>query len=82
MRKPDPEIFRRAAARLDAEPHECVMVGDNPNTDVLGAKRCGMRAVWVRNSWWSEPREADGVVDRVEDVVSMVDEWGTAPRPA
>jgi putative hydrolase of the HAD superfamily len=48
VRKPDPEIFRRACSRLEVEPEDCVFVGDNPFADIAGSKRIGMRAVWYR----------------------------------
>ncbi|MEZ4864064.1 MAG: HAD family hydrolase [Caldilineaceae bacterium] len=46
VRKPDAEIFLRAADRLEVQPHECVMVGDNPRADVWGALQVGMKAIW------------------------------------
>lgn len=47
IRKPDPEIFRRAAARLGVSPADCVYVGDHPYYDLSGAKAAGMRVVYV-----------------------------------
>ena len=48
IRKPEPEIFLRAAARLDVATTECVFVGDNPQADVVGAKQVGMKAIWFK----------------------------------
>ncbi|MCX6768132.1 MAG: HAD-IA family hydrolase, partial [Candidatus Micrarchaeota archaeon] len=45
--KPDKRIFLEAARRLRVKPRECVMVGDNLRDDVAGAKKAGMKAVWV-----------------------------------
>ena len=45
--KPSSEIFHRAAQRLGVRPDQCVFVGDNPVADVDGARRAGMRDVWV-----------------------------------
>ena len=47
LRKPRPEPFLQVAAALDVAPAETVMVGDMLETDVLGAKRAGMVAVWL-----------------------------------
>ena len=47
IRKPDPEIFRRAAARLGVSPADCVYVGDHPYYDLSGATEAGMRVVYV-----------------------------------
>ena len=56
--KPNPEAFRIALS--GAEPSECFMVGDNPEVDVLGAERLGLRAILVRSqSSDSLPRADD-----------------------
>lgn len=46
IRKPEPEIFLRAAKRLDAATTECVFIGDNPRADVYGAQQVGMKGIW------------------------------------
>lgn len=45
--KPEPRIFEVAVEALDASVTETVMVGDNPSRDILGARRAGMRSVWI-----------------------------------
>jgi putative hydrolase of the HAD superfamily len=45
--KPDPRIFWLAASRLGVTPGECLLIGDNPDTDIAGALGAGMRAVWL-----------------------------------
>jgi HAD superfamily hydrolase (TIGR01509 family) len=44
--KSNPEIFKRAASKLGAEPHEAVHVGDHPRFDVESAKSAGLSVVW------------------------------------
>ncbi len=50
IRKPNPEIFRRALSRLNTSPHETIMVGDLPEHDVRGAHAAGMKAVLIQRS--------------------------------
>ena len=45
--KPGPWLFRRACACLNVAPQQAVMIGDNPETDGLGAHRFGMRSIIV-----------------------------------
>ncbi|GAB6026394.1 hypothetical protein CHUAL_012597 [Chamberlinius hualienensis] len=46
--KPFPSIFEKVFRSLDVEPHECVMVGDNLTTDILGGINSGLAAtVWM-----------------------------------
>ena len=40
--KPEPWLFQEAMRRLNAVPADCLMVGDNPDTDGAGADRLGM----------------------------------------
>lgn len=43
--KPDPSIFWGCMHALQARAEECAVVGDQPETDIEGARRAGMRAV-------------------------------------
>ena len=69
IRKPDPRIFAAALEELAVDASSAAYVGDNPEPDILGAKRSGMLAVWRRDSWWREPREADLVID---DLIELI----------
>jgi putative hydrolase of the HAD superfamily len=44
--KPSPIIFRHAMELLGAQPHETLMVGDNADTDIQGARAAGLETVW------------------------------------
>ncbi|NKB99410.1 MAG: HAD-IA family hydrolase [Pseudomonadales bacterium] len=71
IKKPHPEIFARAAARIDCAPEECVFVGDHPVADIDGARAVGMAAVWKRVSYWDMLRDDVEVVDRLSDILIM-----------
>ena len=43
--KPQPSIFEELRRALDVRYDEMLFIGDNLYVDVLGAKRCGMRAI-------------------------------------
>jgi len=46
IRKPDPRIFLYAAQLLGWQPDECLFVGDSYTSDIIGAKKAGMRTCW------------------------------------
>lgn len=46
-RKPHPRIFELALSNWYFLPSEAVMVGDNPEADVRGAKTAGLYAIWL-----------------------------------
>lgn len=45
--KPEPHLFRAAVARLGRPPAQTAMIGDRLETDVLGARRAGLKAILV-----------------------------------
>ena len=45
--KPDESIFEHAVELLNVNKEEVIMVGDNLNTDILGAEKAGIKSVWV-----------------------------------
>ncbi len=47
IHKPDPEIFRRTAARLGIACSSCLYVGDHPVNDIQGARSAGMHPVYI-----------------------------------
>ncbi len=46
--KPNPAMFRRALSQFRVRPEDSVMIGDQIFTDVWGANRAGIEAIWVR----------------------------------
>jgi putative hydrolase of the HAD superfamily len=47
VRKPHPVIFSELARLLALAPDEIVFVGDELQTDIVGAQKAGMRTVWM-----------------------------------
>jgi len=46
--KPSRSMFRLALMKFKRKPEEAIMVGDQLITDILGANRTGIEAIWVR----------------------------------
>lgn len=58
-RKPNRDMFRSAVRRLGVRPAEAVMVGNSWRTDIAGACRAGLDAVWInpsRSGGWTKKR--------------------------
>jgi HAD superfamily hydrolase (TIGR01458 family) len=75
--KPTPAYFESALAELDARPSESVMVGDDVEADIGGAKRIGMRGVLVRTGKFRPAtlEEADPQPDAVLDSIAELPAW-------
>ena len=67
-KKPDPEIYRLCAERLQVAPGECVVIEDNRN-GLLAAKNAGMHCVVTCNDYTKDEdfSEADLVVGELGD---------------
>lgn len=52
-RKPLPKIFQEALKRLRRDAEETVFVGDNPLEDIQGAKKVGMKAVFIPSQFFT-----------------------------
>jgi uncharacterized protein len=55
--KPSRAMFRLALIKFQRKPEEAIMIGDQMMTDILGANRSGIEAIWVRKM---EGREFTG----------------------
>ena len=48
--KPDIRFFQTVLDRLNASPSECLVIGDNFQTDIQGAQNANIRAVFYKNN--------------------------------
>ena len=68
IKKPDPEIFKRALKQLDVSAHQSIFVGDHPINDVKAAQSVGMKGVWKKDLQWKQV-EADYIVDDLAELL-------------
>lgn len=83
--KPDPSIFWGTMHALELKAEECAVVGDQPETDIEGARRAGMRAVLAdffgdaADISMGGPRP-DAVVRHPLELVDLFRKWlGSSP---
>ena len=62
FQKPDPRAFQTLAARLGADPADCLFIGDNPEHDIAGARSVGMEAVLI-DRYRAEPARLQETLD-------------------
>jgi putative hydrolase of the HAD superfamily len=77
-RKPHPRIFELAIANWYFLPSETVMVGDNLDADIRGAKNAGLYAVWISRragpSGDDQPRvQPDATVSTLAELPTLLD---------
>jgi HAD superfamily hydrolase (TIGR01549 family) len=75
VQKPDPQAFQALARELGLEPERCFYVGDDPQSDIMGAMSAGFRSVWIDNEGKTYPPDIpapDHVVRSLLDLVDLV----------
>lgn len=77
-RKPHPRIFELAIANWYFLPSETVMVGDNLDADIRGAKNAGLYGVWISrragSSSEDEPRvQPDATISTLAELPPLLD---------
>ncbi|MCH8296667.1 MAG: HAD family hydrolase [Chloroflexi bacterium] len=77
LAKPSSEIFKMALRSLGASPEQTIHVGDHVLNDVVGAKRCGLKTVWITGFYEREDpddpeTEPDVTVSGLAEVVPAI----------
>jgi putative hydrolase of the HAD superfamily len=75
--KPHPEAFAAVLRRLGIdEPASAAFVGDCMYDDIFGAKRAGLRTVYLTNDQLpAYDVEPDATIDTLADLVDVIDRW-------
>ena len=69
--KPDPRIFLQTAERLGVAPGDCLFVGNDPTTDIAGARASGIDSLWITE----ETENTAGATYLSSDIRCLVDEF-------
>jgi HAD superfamily hydrolase (TIGR02253 family) len=70
--KPDPAPYKLALKQLLLSPSEVIFVGDNPNRDILGAHRLGIKTVLAKYGEWSKPGKGSVAPDyEMDDIAEL-----------
>lgn len=72
--KPAPDFFAAAAAELGLSPSQCIMVGDDAESDVAAAVRAGAEAILVQTGKYREgdERKIEGEFCMARDIEAAV----------
>lgn len=67
------EFFRKVLKMIMARPDECVMVGDREESDIIPAKRTGMKTIRVRRGKYADGRTAADIdVENLDKLIAIV----------
>lgn len=71
-KKPDPRIFYHALEQLNAEASTCLMIGDNPNSDILGAQRAAIDQVYFNPEGKASPIQATYEIRHLQELEQLL----------
>lgn len=85
--KPDPAIFQAALDAIGVPSAEAVMVGDSLERDVAGARRAGLRSIWLDRTGRASPGSfaPDARIGSLRELRASViglERVGAFPQPA
>ncbi len=69
-RKPHPEIFQSGLKAMGLRPEESIMIGDNLEEDIIGAKKVGMKTIYLTQKDISIPLVQSGKAHQFSDALS------------
>ncbi|KAB2331306.1 HAD family hydrolase [Bacillus mesophilum] len=72
IKKPDPQLFKRALHQLNVTPNESIFVGDHPDNDIKAARNIGMKGIWKRDSQWNHAA-ADFIIEDLGEVPLIIE---------
>ncbi|MBD7986315.1 HAD family hydrolase [Sporosarcina sp. Sa2YVA2] len=72
IKKPDPEIFKRALDQLNVLPKQSVFVGDHPENDVKASQNIGMKGIWKKDLHWDDV-DADFIINDLKELPLLID---------
>lgn len=72
LKKPDPQIFKRALEQLNVSPSESIFVGDHPKNDVQAAQNIGMVGIWKKDMQWNNV-DADFILDDLSEISLIIE---------
>lgn len=64
--KPSSEFFATVSQKLQVNPRDLVMVGDDLEKDIIGAINCGLQAIWYNPNGCIGPSDIIQIKDLIE----------------
>jgi putative hydrolase of the HAD superfamily len=82
-RKPDPAMILFVLGELDVAAEDAIFVGDKIRTDVLAARRAGVRAIWLRRpgSQHTGEAEPDFIIEDLRQLPGLLRDQAAKQRP-
>ena len=71
--KPAPDMFHRACNGMGISPQELLHIGDNPKTDIHGARSSGAKTVWINRFDMDWPEDVEPADYEITDLHQLLE---------
>lgn len=73
VQKPDPNFFLAISEKVNSDPSNCVMIGNNYEKDIVGAKDAGMKTIYFNEKNKNcNAEKADFTIIHMEELVDAL----------
>lgn len=69
--KPEPKAFLHLLEKIDCQPNECIMIGDNLDTDITGSNKIGMQNIYFNPEKINHKANPTYEVYTLEEIITL-----------
>lgn len=71
-KKPSKEFFDYALNATNSTSNECIMIGDNLKTDILGARNANIDTVYFNPTGYAKPHKANYEINKLTELLNIL----------
>lgn len=71
FKKPDPRFFEHVLHELGVSKEDCLVIGDNPNSDIHGANRMQIHSCWINTQGYKKRMSSTYYVDTMHELIKL-----------
>jgi len=80
IRKPSIEVYKHVLNSLKYDAEKCVMIGDEPLSDIYGGHNAGLKTVLMKRKYKFPVEtkieiEPDAIIDKISDLPPLLEKW-------
>lgn len=80
IRKPSKKVYEHVLNSLECQPESCVMIGDEPLSDIFGGHNAGLKTVLMTRKYKFPVEtkidvEPDATIDNISELPALIEKW-------
>ncbi len=70
-KKPEAKFFNHVLSHYQLDPEKTLIIGDNPYTDIQGAKNMGIHSLWINSQGYTKNIESTYYSENIQDILHL-----------